>query len=188
MADGDKISVAEQKFVYLVLDRTTASDAYPQAKIKASLSMTIAEIDVDTEEEVGSYEEDYDLNEMSIAIRDYIKADLVPTGQFKDFWETIGNHERGSEVSQTYQLDFKNLEDAVEGVTKNFGMSVCDGSNKVNVTEKAHNLLLSGLFLNKEMVLVRAIIGFNAEYGCVLKVVVRSMNANVSNIMLEVIN
>ena len=53
---------------------------------------------------------------------------------------------------------------------KVFGMSVCDGSQKVNVTEKAHNLLLSGLFLNKEMVLVRAIIGFNVEYGCVLKV------------------
>lgn len=112
----------------------------------------------------------------------------MPTGQFKDFWETIGRHERGCEVSQTYQLQFKNLDEAVEGVTKNFGMSVCDGSNKVNMTEKAHNLLLSGLFLNKEMVLVRAIIGFNAEYGCVLKVVVRSMNSNVSNIMLEVIN
>ena len=67
-------------------------------------------------------------------------------------------------------------------------MSVCDGSNKVNVTEKAHNLLLSGLFLNKDMILVRAIIGFNQEYGCILKVVVRSMNANISNVMLEVIN
>lgn len=53
------------------------------------------------------------------------------------------------------------MEDAVEGVTKSFGMSVCDGSNQVNITEKAHHLLLSGLFLNKEMVLVRAIIGFN---------------------------
>ncbi len=42
--------------------------------------MTITEIDVDTEEEVGSYEEDYDLAEVSVAIRDYIKSDLVPTG------------------------------------------------------------------------------------------------------------
>jgi len=42
--------------------------------------MTITEIDVETEDEVGSYEEDYDLNEVSVAIRDYIKADLIPTG------------------------------------------------------------------------------------------------------------
>lgn len=68
------------------------------------------------------------------------------------------------------------MEDAVDGVIKSFGMSTCDGSNKINVTEKAHHLLLSGLFLNKEMVLVRAIIGFNQEYGCVLKVMVRSLN------------
>lgn len=91
--------MAEQKFVYLVLDRTQSQVEYPTAKIKANLTMTITEIDVDTEDEVGSYEEDYDLNEVSVAIRDYIKADLIPTGQFKDFWETIGKHERGSEVT-----------------------------------------------------------------------------------------
>jgi len=100
----------------------------------------------------------------------------------------LGSHPKGSEVVSTFQLPFKTMEDAVEGVTKSFGMSVCEGSNKINVTEKAHHLLLSGLFLNKEMVLVRAIIGFNQEYGCVLKVVVRSLNANVSSIMLEVIS
>lgn len=61
--------------------------------------MTITEIDVDTEDEVGSYEEDYDLSEVSVAIRDYIKAEVVPTGQFKDIWETIGSHERGCEVT-----------------------------------------------------------------------------------------
>jgi len=99
LAEGDSIRVAEQKFVYLVLDRTQSQVEYPTAKIKANLTMTITEIDVDTEDEVGSYEEDYDLNEVSVAIRDYIKADLIPTGQFKDFWETIGKHERGSEVT-----------------------------------------------------------------------------------------
>jgi len=80
LPSGDSIKVADQKFVYLILDRSRASSAYPQAKIKQALSMTITEIDVDTEEEVGSYEEDYDLNEVSVAIRDYIKADLIPNG------------------------------------------------------------------------------------------------------------
>jgi hypothetical protein len=35
------------------------------------------------------------------------------------------------------------MEDAVDGVTKSFGMSVCEGSSKINVTEKAHHLLLN---------------------------------------------
>ncbi len=80
MAEGEQIRMADQKFVYLVLDRTACDSQYPQAKIKSALTMTITEIDVDTEEEVGSYEEDYDLAEVSVAIRDYIKSDLVPTG------------------------------------------------------------------------------------------------------------
>ena len=58
-------------------------------------------------------------------------------------------------------MPFKTTEEAVDGVSKNFGMSVCDGSNKVNAAEKAHNLLLSGSFLGNEMVLVRGMIGFN---------------------------
>ena len=41
---------------------------------------------------MGSYEDDYELNDVEVAIRDYIKADLIPTGQFKEFWEGIGQH------------------------------------------------------------------------------------------------
>ena len=186
MADGDSIKYADQKFVYLILDRTKAVVDFPLAKIKQQLSFTITEIDVDTEEEIGSYEEDYDLDQIQLAVRDYVKADLIPTGQFKDYWEKIGGHQSGSEAQGTFQLPFKTTQEAVDGITKNFGMSICDGTNKVNAAEKAHNLLLSGQFLGKEMVLVRGIIGFNDTYGCVLKVVVRSLNAAISETVLKV--
>ena len=48
------------------------------------------------------------------------------------------------------------MDEAVNGVVKFFGMGVCENTDKVNVTEKVHNLLMSGLFLNSEMVMVRA--------------------------------
>jgi len=38
----------------------------------------ITEIDVDTEEEIGSYDEDYDVPDVMLAIRDYVKPDLIP--------------------------------------------------------------------------------------------------------------
>lgn len=81
---------------------------------------------------------------------------------------------------QTFQLPFKTMEDAVDGVTSNFGMAVCDGTGTVSVSDKVHNLLLSGMYLGKEMVLIRAMIGFNAEYGCVLKVCIRSKSKQIS--------
>ena len=80
------------------------------------------------------------------------------------------------------------MESAVQGVIKFLGMYVCDGSDKINVTEKVHNLLLSGSFLGRETVLVRGQIGFNQEYGCVLKLTVRSTNEIVSHTILEAIN
>ena len=39
-----------------------------------------------------------------------------------------------------------------------------------------------------EVVLVRAQIGFNQEYGCVLKLVVRSTNQIISHTILEAVN
>jgi hypothetical protein len=39
------------------------------------------------------------------------------------------------------------MDEAVSGVIKFFGMSVSEGSDKINVTEKVHNLVLSGKFM-----------------------------------------
>lgn len=51
---------------------------------------------------MGSYEEDYQLDELQLAVRDYIRPYVVPTGQFKDLWETIGADARAAEVVQTF--------------------------------------------------------------------------------------
>jgi hypothetical protein len=48
------------------------------------------------------------------------------------------------------------MEAAVVGVIKFLGMTVCEGTDRVNVTEKVHNLLLCGMFMGAELVLVRA--------------------------------
>jgi coatomer protein complex subunit gamma len=75
---------------------------------------------------------------------------------------------------------------AVVGVISFLGnMSVCDGTEKVNVTEKVHGLLLSGVFFGKFSVLVRAQIGFNQEYGCVMKLSVRALDSEVSASVLQ---
>ena len=123
--------------------------------------MTITEVDIDTEDEIGSYEEDYTIQQVQIIMSDYVKHEILPTGMFKEQWESLGSNAKVAEHVQTYQLPFKSMEDAVEGVSKIFGMAVCEKSNQINVTDKAHNLLMSGTFLGKELVLARAVIGFN---------------------------
>jgi len=139
-----------------VLTKQGCDHPFPLAKINQKLSIKITEIDVDSQDELGSYPEDYSLDEVNIAVRDYIKAYPLPQGQFKDAWEAIGSDPKIAEVVQTFQIPFKVMEDAVQGAIRFFGMGVCEGTDKINVTEKVHNLLMSGLFLGSEMVIVRA--------------------------------
>ena len=42
------------------------------------------------------------------------------------------------------------METAVQDVIKFLGMTVCDNSDRVNLTEKVHNLLLAGMFMSKD--------------------------------------
>ena len=103
-------------------------------------------------------------------------------------WDAIGADPKLQETTNNFQIAFKSMESAVQGVIKFLGMAVCDQTDRINVTEKVHNLLMAGTFLGRELVLVRAQIGFNQEYGCVLKMTVRSTNEIVSHTILEAIN
>lgn len=71
LPEGEQLKVGITKFVYLVLQREKSLD-YPTCKIQQKLNFTITEIDVDTEEEIGSYEEDYDVPDIQLSIRDYV--------------------------------------------------------------------------------------------------------------------
>ena len=78
--EDDYIAFNDQKYVYLLINRQSCAEHYPTGKVQQKLTFVITEIDVDSQDEVGSYEEEYDVPEVAIAIRDYIKPDLVPQG------------------------------------------------------------------------------------------------------------
>jgi UDP-glucose 4-epimerase len=63
--------------VYVIL-KSQSDDS--TCKISQKLAFTITEIDVETEEEVGSYEEDYEFPDVQIAVRDYIHVEALAQG------------------------------------------------------------------------------------------------------------
>ena len=65
LPDGDSIKAQELKFVYVVLQRDPSIE-HPTCKISQKLTFTITEIDVDTEDEIGSYEEDYSVQDVQL--------------------------------------------------------------------------------------------------------------------------
>ena len=158
---ADSIKFNEKKYVYAVLTKEDCEHPFPQGKVTQKLAIKITEIEVDSKDELGSYEEDYSLEPMHILVKDYLTATQLAGGQFKGVWDTIGADPKLSETSNNFQITFKTMESAVQGVIKFLGMAVCDQTDRINVTEKVHNLLMAGTFLGREMVLVRAQIGFN---------------------------
>jgi hypothetical protein len=89
---GDQISVKDVKenasgnepikFIYINLDTKSCQgeEALPAFKIQHGLNFTITEIDVDTQEEVGSYEEDYSLPDTVVLSADYLSGMFMPQG------------------------------------------------------------------------------------------------------------
>jgi hypothetical protein len=83
LPEGETIKAGETKYLYVVLQRLT-QESFPACKMQQKLTMTITEIDVDTEDEIGSYEEDYAISEVQIVMADYVKHEILPSGMFKE--------------------------------------------------------------------------------------------------------
>lgn len=89
--EDDTIKYNEKKFAYIVLDLENTSKHYPHLLIGQKLTFTITEIDVETEDELGSYDEEYTtVQDLRLTTKDYMHSLDIPKGQFKDKWESLG--------------------------------------------------------------------------------------------------
>lgn len=59
----------------------------------------MTEIDTQTEEEVGSYDEDYSVQDVSLILSDYMLQEQLPQGQFKEIWEELGSNSKVAEIT-----------------------------------------------------------------------------------------
>ena len=83
--EEDQIKYNEKRYVYVILDKSACTTTYPSLKISQKLTMKITEIDVESQDEFGSYEEEYaQLSDLIISTKDYLKSMVIPTGQYKD--------------------------------------------------------------------------------------------------------
>lgn len=66
--------------MYAIFNKENAQTPFPVAKIANKLQLQITEIDVDSKDELGSYEEDYSIEDVHVAVRDYIRPYILPPG------------------------------------------------------------------------------------------------------------
>jgi len=153
------------------------------ANVSSFLKFRIAEFSGNTK--VSEYDDEYQLEDFSITVSDYIQpASLSVERKFDAIWKGLA----GAEQEASYQLEYKTLESAIEGLIRHFGMHVCDNSDAINMANKAHSLMLSGTYLGYTELLLHALIGFQADRGCLMKLKSKSPDEALASNVLDCVN
>lgn len=183
----DGISYGESKNCFTVLERN-ADVPLTAGSFACELRFTVVEVDPATgEEEGGTFEEEYPLEDLEISTSDFMAKVTVP--DFRKAWEMLGN---GNEVLEKFALQFKKMDDAVAGVVSSLGMQPCDGTGKLKPDNangaKPHMIHMSGAFVSGSQVLARAQVAMQPTGGVVLKIAVRSDDEAVSRMVADCIH
>jgi coatomer protein complex subunit gamma len=180
------ITYGQTKNCFTILERNADAPLLP-SKFSCELRFTVVQVDPATGEEEGdTFEEEYPLEVLEVSTSDFMAK--VAVADFRKGWEQVGND---NEVLEKFALQFKQMEDAVAAVVDFLGMQACDGTGAVKpgAGNKPHMLHLSGVFVGGTQVLARAQIAMQTENGAgvILKIAVRSDDANVSRMVADCI-
>lgn len=154
-----------------VLCQFDPNQELPIGTVSNSLHFITKECDSLTgEEESYGVSDEYIIQGFDINISDYILSQK-PSGSFDSSWERLG---LPTEAKQVFQLtNVRTLTDAVKHVHDTFGGSICDQSDNVLPNIASHTLLLSGVFLDGYLVLIRCRFAQLAN-GITMEITVRS--------------
>jgi coatomer protein complex subunit gamma len=178
------IKYGDTKNCFTILERDVSAPL-SSSHFTCELRFHVVQVDPATGEEEGdAFDEEYPLEDLEIATSDFMAKVTIP--DFRKAWEVAGNE---NEVLEKFSLQFKNMEGAVSAVIDYLGMQPCDGTATVKAggAGKAHMLHLSGVFVSGQQCLSRAQIAMQPNGGCVLKIAVRSEDADVSRMVADCI-
>lgn len=181
------IRYGDKKSCFTVLERS-ADVPLTASTFTCELRFTVVEVDPATgEEEGGTFEEEYPLEDLEINTSDFMAKVTVP--DFRKGWEIVGND---NEVLEKFALQFKKMDEAVAAIVNFLGMQPCDGTGTLKPDNingaKPHMLHMSGAFVTGSQVLARAQVAMQPTGGVVLKIAVRSDDEAVSRMVADCIH
>jgi coatomer protein complex subunit gamma len=205
------VSIAAQKVreghpatAYVALARNPDAGV-TGVSIGCELRFTSRECDPSTGEPLGDPSpETFPIDGLDISPADYVAP--TPVGDFRGSWEAAG---ADGEVIEQYALSFKTVADAVAAVAETLGLTFCEGTGAVKPGATQHAAYLSGTFLGGVRVLARMqlklastvgevdpVTGVPApgaaaggpSSGVLLKIGIRSEDADVSRLLMDCIS
>eukprot|EP00439_Symbiodinium_sp_Y106_P017329 s728_g2.t1 len=177
----NKLEFGQNGSAHVVLRKNGGEDG--AGVVSASLGASLRFIVKEEGDDLG-YEDDYPVENVTISTGDYMFPRGLQSGQFRSVWEQLTA--QGTEVTQKLSLNFKTLEMGVDWIIATLNMQPCDNTGKVEQGGRGHTVLLSGTFLGGQTCLVKALVGMDAERGCVARVSARAKSADICQVVLQV--
>lgn len=181
--------VTKSAYVSLSRKNLEGGIAPPPQSFTAQLAFMVRDVDPDVpqdenveDEEEGGFPETYAINDLDISISDFVQRKAL--GDFKAAWDAVGDK---AELRDQFALSATSLDSAVKMVIDFLGMRVCENTDVVAHNANKHSLLLAGVFLGNKRVLTHALLTLDEKKQVVLKIAVRSDDADVSQAILNCI-
>lgn len=162
---------------YVILARKSGLSL---GRFGCTLRFRVKEIDPSTgEAEEEGYDDEYQLEDVTVSATDYIKPAYVPS--FAEAWD---ESDVESEVVDSYGLGKReSLQDAVESVIALLGMAACEGSECVPPNARSHAVTVAGTLVGDVQILVRLQFGTDTSKNVAMKMTVRSDSEDTSELV-----
>lgn len=175
---AQSISYGSSASCFTVLERKSTS-VIEACVLNCELKFSVIQVDPSTGEDEGeSYEEEYPLEDTEILITDFISKAVVP--DFRGSWESIGSD---NEILQKFSLQESDLGSAVKAVIDCLGLQTCDGTHAIKSGARQHMLHLCGTFLGGVVIVARSQVSIAPSGSTILKIAIRSEDAQVSKLI-----
>jgi coatomer subunit gamma len=177
---------------YVMIPRTSDGDEEedegpPEAVFTCELTFTVKDCDENTGEALDpddeGEEDQFPLEDVEVERTDYLTKARVSS--FRKVWEKMASSDCAEKVTKV-GFQGKSVAETVDEVVKYLGIATCEGTGLVDESERAHMLLMSGIYLGGVKVLVRAHVQQTKNgNGCVLKMAVRCESESVCTFVSE---
>eukprot|EP00056_Hartaetosiga_gracilis_P017943 m.8955 g.8955 ORF g.8955 m.8955 type:complete len:868 (+) comp6252_c0_seq1:77-2680(+) len=174
---AEKIACDEVGYSYIAFPHDCSEGTQ---EFEARLDFHVRDFDPDTEElDSESYEDTYSLENVTLALSDYILPAAKPN--FAAAWAAL---ESNAEMEDTFAMEnWDSIETGVKELIKFFGMAPCEKSNLVADDSTTHSLFLSGVFVGGFPFLIQA--RFALSDSVSMELSVRSENEDVSQLIID---
>jgi hypothetical protein len=181
----DKLNYNEPKHLFLKLVKKE-EEIYAGISFNILLKFDVQELDTKGNPHGPTYKDQYKLDKkVEVTYSDYFRQNRnVNLGNFEEFWKLSENSNFFSE-EEKIQLPYFNMNAVGKSFSQLIGFESLNDVEKVDKNAKKYEYLFSVISVYDSVLMVRLQVLFNQSNQCLARILIRSQDEAVSELVLN---